>query len=601
MRRQKGKNKTNSIRTPRESGTPSLSLCMIVKNEADRLKECLEPLQSLVEEIVVVDTGSTDDTREIARRMGAKVFEFPWIDDFSAARNESIRRAAGQFILWLDADDRMEPGEVEKLKQIRMRLDPRHPKAYYFLVESANPVEGVRTFQQLRLFPKKPGIRFVGRIHEQVNFSLQRLGIPLENLPIRIRHTGYENWSAIQGKYERNWRILQEDLAKDQENIIHLYYGARTLSGMNRYPEAIVLIKKIIDNPVIRKNERTFYLHAATMLGDFYLNTHDYSAAQDLFQRLAKDYPDDPLVHYGLGESLFRAGNYDEACAPFCRSLDLPLEFSIFPINRDKLAYDQFHHLATCYQRLGLPDRARETWQVYVERYPEHGPTWELLGLLALEQGRLSEAADCFQEAVRRGVASDKLYANWGLCLRKLGDGPLAEQALHQALEINPNRLEAWINLGHLFYERKEHYKALEFFDQALTLDALLVDVRLFISDILAQTGEVEALVSSCDVLLKILGLDRDITIESLQELGELFYRIAGVLDQQGKAYLSMVALQVGFTLAPTQEILEQLVDKAKKLGKLAETLGRLEKDLAHLKKSPPLDFSSALPASALR
>lgn len=595
MSKRKDKGKKKVLVKPCSAGEARLSLCLIVKNEANHLADCLRPLLPVVNEIVVVDTGSSDNTRELARELGAKVFEFPWRDDFSAARNESIRRASGQYILWLDADDRMEPGEIEKLNRIKRRLDPRHPKAYYFLVESANPLEGVSTFQQLRLFPKKPGIRFVGRIHEQVNFSLQRLGIPMENLPIRIRHTGYEDRSAIQGKYERNWRILQEDLAQDQDNIIHLYYGARTLSGMNRYAEAIDLIKKITDNPIIYNQERTFYLHAATMLGDFYLNTHDFTAARDLFQRLTVEYPDDPLVHYGLGESHFRAGNYHQACAPFRRSLSLPLEFSIFPINRDKLAYDQYFHLGTCYQQLGLKDRAQETWQAYVDRYPEHGPTWELLGLLALEEGQPGKAAHCFEEAVRNGVVSDKLYANWGLSLRKLGDWQQAEQALHRSLELNPERLEALINLGLLSYERREDQKALDFLSQALRLDEALLDVRLFICAVQVQAGEVEGLVAACDGLLQLLGLDRDITLESLEELGRLFYQIAGVLDQQGKSHLSLIALQIGFTLAPQQETLSLLVEKAKRIGRLEETLRRLEQDLPRFHQVIPPVLESPL------
>ena len=88
---------------------------MIVKNEEAFLSQCLESIKDVVDEIIIVDTGSTDNTREIARQMGAKVFEFPWTNDFSAPRNESIRQAAGHYILWLDADDRMDPEEITKL------------------------------------------------------------------------------------------------------------------------------------------------------------------------------------------------------------------------------------------------------------------------------------------------------------------------------------------------------------------------------------------------------------------------------------------------------------------------------------------------------
>jgi glycosyltransferase involved in cell wall biosynthesis len=91
---------------------------LIAKNEEANLTACLQPVADLVNEIVVVDTGSTDRTRSLAASFGARVFEFPWVDDFSAARNESLRHATGQWIFWLDADDRVDEtnrGELQAL------------------------------------------------------------------------------------------------------------------------------------------------------------------------------------------------------------------------------------------------------------------------------------------------------------------------------------------------------------------------------------------------------------------------------------------------------------------------------------------------------
>jgi tetratricopeptide (TPR) repeat protein len=588
MKNQIGKNKNKSFLNPHMAHSVMLSLCMIVKNEAAQLRDCLSQVGAVVDEIVVVDTGSTDETREIAGQMGARVFEFPWVNDFSAARNESIRRANGYYILWLDADDRIDPEELGRIRKLKAGLRPDRLRAYYLLIQSASPLDGESSFYQLRLFPNKPGVHFEGRVHEQVNFSLQRLGIPFKYLPICIRHTGYEDPRAVKGKYERNWSILEEDLKKHPDNFVHRYYAARTLAGMDRYREAIEHIQKITGNPGIRKKERTFYLHAAILLGNFYLNIHEFSAAQALFQRLVIEYPDDPIVHYGLGESFYRAGEYEKACSPFWASLTLPLEFSVFPINKDKFVYDQFYNLGHCCQRLGMVEQAREVWKSYIKLYPGHCQTLELVGLLALESGQLSEAADYFQTAIQKGAASDKIFANLGLCLRKLGQWSEAEQALRQALVVNPVRLEALINLGLLFYQQKEYPLALDYFNQSLALDPHLLDVRLFRSDIFIQSGELEGLVKECDELLKILGLERDLTIESFQDLGELFFQIAAALDQAGKPTLAIQALHVGFSLSPTQATLERIVAKAKEIGDLSSTLQRLGNDLSVLKKALP-------------
>jgi glycosyltransferase involved in cell wall biosynthesis len=82
-----------------------VSLCLIAKNEEANLPACLPSVAGLVEEMIVVDTGSTDRTKEVAAQLGARVFDFTWVDSFAAARNESLRHATGDWILWLDGDE----------------------------------------------------------------------------------------------------------------------------------------------------------------------------------------------------------------------------------------------------------------------------------------------------------------------------------------------------------------------------------------------------------------------------------------------------------------------------------------------------------------
>jgi len=95
-----------------------VSFALIVRNEEAKLPACLESIAGIAGEIIVVDTGSTDRTKEAAAGFGAKVFEFPWIDDFAAARNECIRHASGEWIFWLDADERVDEENREKLRRL---------------------------------------------------------------------------------------------------------------------------------------------------------------------------------------------------------------------------------------------------------------------------------------------------------------------------------------------------------------------------------------------------------------------------------------------------------------------------------------------------
>src|SRR5580658_1936052 len=99
-----------------------VSLCMIVRNEEASLRECLASVEGLWNDLVVVDTGSSDGTKAVAVAHGARVFDFPWCDDFSAARNESLRHALGDWVFWMDADDRLRSGSRPKLQGLLSEL-----------------------------------------------------------------------------------------------------------------------------------------------------------------------------------------------------------------------------------------------------------------------------------------------------------------------------------------------------------------------------------------------------------------------------------------------------------------------------------------------
>src|SRR5262245_40712984 len=131
----------------------SLTISLIVRNEKPSLGRCLDSVQGLAEEIVVVDTGSEDGTRQIAACHGARVFDFPWCDDFAAARNETLRHATGQWVLWLDADEYFDEANRGKVKELLAGLDER--SAYVMVQRSHHPAgqTGSRV-QQVRLFKR---------------------------------------------------------------------------------------------------------------------------------------------------------------------------------------------------------------------------------------------------------------------------------------------------------------------------------------------------------------------------------------------------------------------------------------------------------------
>ncbi len=156
-----------------------ISLCLIVKNGEATLPACLRSSADLVTEMIVVDTGSNDRTKEIAASLGAGVFDFAWVDSFAAARNESLRHATGDWIFWLDADESLDDDNRAKLKALFDQLGDE-PAGYVLRQRSAHfhPGDAPTLVDQCRLFRNHPDIRWSYRVHEQILPALRRLGHP---------------------------------------------------------------------------------------------------------------------------------------------------------------------------------------------------------------------------------------------------------------------------------------------------------------------------------------------------------------------------------------------------------------------------------------
>jgi len=186
-----------------------ISLALIARNEEAHIERCLKSASGLAEEMIVVDTGSTDRTKEIAITCGARVLDFPWIDDFSAARNQALEAAHGKWILVLDADEYLPPASIQGIRALTSSADAAN--CAYYLVNKSTKDDGRTGISGLivRLFPNDPRVRYEWPVHEQVVTSLQRANIPIENTQIEIIHTGYSSSEVNAAKQERNLRILE--------------------------------------------------------------------------------------------------------------------------------------------------------------------------------------------------------------------------------------------------------------------------------------------------------------------------------------------------------------------------------------------------------
>lgn len=169
-----------------------LTLSMIVKNEEDVLARCLKSVKSIVGEIIIVDTGSTDKTPDIAGEFGATLLQYEWADDFCAARNFSLAHATGDWVLVLDADEVL----IYDSEQLSRLLADKQAEAYFVRVVNLlgePPNVGTNENMVVRLFRNNPAYRFEGAIHEQVRPSICRAAgeQALKRAPLTVYHDGY--------------------------------------------------------------------------------------------------------------------------------------------------------------------------------------------------------------------------------------------------------------------------------------------------------------------------------------------------------------------------------------------------------------------------
>lgn len=160
-----------------------LSVCLIVRDEEDVLERCLICARMFADEIVVVDTGSKDKTREIAVRLADKVYDFEWLDDFSAARNFAFEKASGDMLMWLDADDVVIIEDAEKICQLKNLESPADIYMCDYVLSHDADLNPIFSYKRERIFLKSKGYRWVGRVHEVIVPSGR-----VENVDIRVYH-----------------------------------------------------------------------------------------------------------------------------------------------------------------------------------------------------------------------------------------------------------------------------------------------------------------------------------------------------------------------------------------------------------------------------
>ena len=322
----------NQIRNINENeNKPLLTLSMIVKNEEKMLRGCLESAEKVVDEIVIVDTGSTDRTIEIAKEFGAKVYHFNWIDDFAAARNESLKHSKGKWILYLDADERISQFEVDKFRKSLSELSDNSGGLICTIESPHTNLSGGESDVHRGSYPRifrnlgLDKVKFQGRVHEQISPSLKDNNLQLLQSDIIIYHLGYDQSREImEGKIERNYRMLLQHVREEPTNGYAWYQLGQTLGHMNLKKEAEETIKFALKcgnlSPMIEAS-------ASASLAQFTGNDKRFDEALKWAERSLELTPNSLYAMNLRAYSLLHLGKFDEAEKEFEKTLELKSKF----------------------------------------------------------------------------------------------------------------------------------------------------------------------------------------------------------------------------------------------------------------------------------
>lgn len=411
-----------------------ISLCMITKDEEDFLPQCFDSVKALVDEIIVVDTGSTDGTVDIAATYGAKIYHHPWEDDYSKHRNQAIAYAGGEWILVMDADEVIAPRDID---QIRAMLHSVEAEGFTFTLRNyendynlANLTINPNDYEEgvgypgfipqdlVRLFKNDPDIYFTGKVHETVTKSFQESGKLVFNTGIPIHHYG---------KVRKN-RIYQ----KQQ---IYLKLGK----------------DKILQNP----NDHIAYKG----LADQYLELGMPEEALEVLNRGIALFPDMVELLFNRGLAFDRLNRPEEA----------KIEY-VWVLERKPDHLGACHNLSQIYFNERLVEKTVEVLNRGVALGLRHPAVYFLLGRAYDAAGNWEKALEKFDRVIERQPDFPDINCYKAVIFLNRNMYDAALKALEREIEISGNLAGAYTLLGQMSHELKDLESAAQFFQKVLTI-----------------------------------------------------------------------------------------------------------------------------------
>lgn len=377
----------------RKAQVADISLCMIVRDEERVLTECLSSAKPFFREIIIVDTGSTDATRSIAESFGARVFDFPWTDSFSEARNESLKHAKGKWICWLDADDTLPLKSGEAI--IEAVLAAQEDLAGFvvpvrFVDDGENG--GVQV-DHVKVFRNLSGIAFEGRIHEQILRSLRTVAgeeSKIARLEAFVLHSGYDmSTEGQEKKRERDKKLLELDLAERPNHPFVLFNLGMTAHYTKDHAAAIEWLTRCLQ---LSETAESHVRKAYALLGVSNEKLGLLKEANETWLTGLRDCPGDPELHFHIARLASDRKDLEVAAENYKAVLNASIAGHYSSVDRGIFGFKTLHNLASVEAMRGDYVSARQWFVKAIESSPEHLPSSFALFDLAREHGDLKTA-----------------------------------------------------------------------------------------------------------------------------------------------------------------------------------------------------------------
>jgi glycosyltransferase involved in cell wall biosynthesis len=524
-------NPKSEIRNPK-SGNPTLSLCMIIKDEEHNLPRCLDSVADAIDEIIIVDTGSTDRTVEIAESYGAKVFHHPWEGNFSKARNYSLKYATCDWILIMDADEELQASDAPKLKEV---IKDNNNSSVSFVIKNKyknSTQEGYA--KMVRLFKNFHGVHYEGIVHNIIIHS----GKCFES-QLSIIHHGYNlSEDKMEEKFVRTSTLLKKQIEEDPKNPVPYKYLGIAYMDRKMYDEAIANSKRAL-NLAEEKN-----INLKNLLVSYYV----------------------------ISATCYEKGELDEAKAYALKAVELDNQFldgycilSFVYYNQkeyEKLMQASGNYL-NLWNNIINQSSVNEETLLNAQRggfknsviYHTIGHKWKihlLRGFYYLSNNHDAKGNFEIDLAMNESTDFKDCFTLLGNFYMENNNIDKAEDAYKKLLSINEKSVgagfkpaPALFKLGQINLQKNNLTETLSFWKKAVETEPDAFDIRLLICAINVTQGNLEDVVTDCDQLLQILKMPRNITIDSLSDLANLFHLISENLKERDDAQSAEIASKI--------------------------------------------------------